>query len=76
MTEEDLAVRLLSNPVYAVKISPTVCMPLEPLISEDDFIKAGVKLIEDIGAESYLRNLLENLKGNYIAADGLEGSLR
>ena len=36
------------------------------LVSEEDWIKVGVKLIDELGSEKYLMNLLENLKGNYI----------
>lgn len=40
-------------------------MPHEPLISEDDWGRANVGLIEELGPEAYLRNLLSILKGNY-----------
>jgi len=40
-------------------------VPHEPLISEDNWVKAKVRLIEELGAEPYLRNLLSVLKGNY-----------
>jgi hypothetical protein len=39
--------------------------PHEPLISEDDWVKANVGLIGELGPEAYLRNLLSILKGNY-----------
>jgi hypothetical protein len=35
------------------------------LVSEEDWVNANVKQIEDLGAEAYLRNLLSILKGNY-----------
>jgi hypothetical protein len=38
---------------------------VEPLISEDNWVKANLRLIEELGAEPYLRNLLSVLKGNY-----------
>jgi hypothetical protein len=41
-----------------------LAVPHEPLISEDDWVKANVGLIEELGAEPYLRNLLSILKGN------------
>jgi len=37
----------------------------EPLISEEDWVKANVSLIQELGPETYLRNLLSILKGNY-----------
>lgn len=36
-----------------------------PMVSEEEFIQGGIKIIEEIGVEKYLRYLLENLKGNY-----------
>ena len=58
--------RMFSNPFYCMTIDETMCTPHEPLITEETFISVGVKLIAEIGAEAYLKNLLENLKGNYV----------
>lgn len=60
--------RIIANPFYAINISPVMCVEHEPLTDEETFIKAGVKSIEENGAENFLRNLLENLKGNFIAS--------
>ena len=49
--------RALANPFY--------CLAGEPIISEEEWIKAGAKLIGEIGAEKYLRLLLENVKTTY-----------
>jgi hypothetical protein len=62
---------ILANPFYAINIAPMLASPHETMISEDTFIKAGVSEIKEIGAEKYLHNLLENLKGNYVA--GFDG---
>lgn len=35
------------------------------MMSEDDWIEANVKLINELGLKAYLRNLLSVLKGNY-----------
>jgi hypothetical protein len=56
---------MIANPFYAINIDKGLAVPHEPLISEDDWVKANVRLIEDLGAEPYLRNLLSILKGNY-----------
>jgi len=59
-------IKVLSNPFYCLeKVEPTFAIAHEPIVTEEEFIKCGVKLIKEIGAESYLKNLLENLKGNY-----------
>jgi hypothetical protein len=56
---------LIVNPFYAISIDEGLAVPHEPLISEDDWIMANVRLIEELGPEPYLRNLLSVLKGNY-----------
>lgn len=59
---------ILSNPFYCLGkgIDPTFCIPHEPLITEKMFIKGGVKMIKEIGAEKYIKYILENLKGNSV----------
>lgn len=56
---------LNTNPFYAINIDPMLAEPHEPLISEDEWIAANMREIEEQGAEAYLRNLLSVLKGNY-----------
>jgi hypothetical protein len=56
---------MIANPFYAINIDEGLTVPYEPLISEDNWVKANVRLIEELGAEPYLRNLLSVLKGNY-----------
>lgn len=56
---------LITNPFYAINIDPMLAEPHDPLISEDEWIAANLKEIEEQGAEAYLRNLLSVLKGNY-----------
>tara|TARA_R100001086_G_scaffold202241_1_gene118375 strand:- start:45 stop:308 length:264 start_codon:yes stop_codon:yes gene_type:complete len=67
MSVEDLR-RIIANPFYAINIHPNLATLHEPLLSEDDWVKVGVKSIEENGAEDFLRHLLENLKGNYVAS--------
>jgi hypothetical protein len=56
---------MIANPVYAITIDEGLCLPHEPMISEDEWIKTNAKLISELGPEPYLRNLLSVLKGNY-----------
>jgi hypothetical protein len=66
MNEKDLK-RIFSNPFYCLpKVDEIFATEHEPLVTEEVFIKSGVKLIEEIGSEEYLKNLLENLKGNFV----------
>jgi hypothetical protein len=64
MEPGDLAA-LLSNPFYAIQIDPMLAEPHEPIVDEETWIKANVQSIEELGPETYLRNLLSVLKGNY-----------
>lgn len=66
LTVEELQ-RILSNPFYAINIHPSHCEEHKPLVTEEMWIQAGVQSIKEGGAEKYLRNLLENLKGNYVS---------
>jgi|HubBroStandDraft_2_1064218.scaffolds.fasta_scaffold643876_2 hypothetical protein len=54
---------IVANPFYAINIDQGLALPHEPMISEDDWIKANVKLIRELGPGPYLRNLLSILKG-------------
>jgi hypothetical protein len=64
LSEADIT-SMIANPFYAITIDDGLTMPHEPLISEDDWIKANVGLIAELGPEPYLRNLLSILQGNY-----------
>ena len=61
---------MVANPFYAIEIDESLSMLHEPLISEDQWVEANVRLIEELGPEPYLRNLLSILKGNYPRSDG------
>lgn len=61
---------ILGNPFYAINLNPVLAEPHEPLVSEEEWIAANVRQIEELGAEPYLRNLLSILKGNYPGSVG------
>ena len=56
---------MVAIPFYAINIDEGLTLPHDPLISEEDWGRANVGLIEELGPEAYLRNLLSILKGNY-----------
>jgi len=56
---------IVGNPVYAINIAPVLVQPHPPLISEEEWIATNAKMIENLGPEAYLRNLLSILKDNY-----------
>lgn len=53
---------MFANPYYAIVIDKTLSEDHEPLIAEEDWVKANAKLIEDIGAEEWLHRLLDILR--------------
>lgn len=60
MDQNDLR-EMLANPYYAVVISKALSEEHEPLVSEEDWVKANAKLIEEIGSEEWLQRLLDTL---------------
>lgn len=65
LTVDDLR-RIIANPFYCIEIHPSLALTHEPLITEKMWIKSAVNSIKESGAESFLRELLENLKGNTV----------
>ncbi|MFF9053480.1 hypothetical protein ACF09Z_20315 [Streptomyces erythrochromogenes] len=63
---------VLINPFNAIEIDPSLAVPHEPMITEDQWVQVGVRLIEEHGAELALRALLRTLQGDYVGA--VEGS--
>ena len=67
-TEQELS-KIVANPFYCLSsVHPIFAQDHEPLISEEMWIGAAAAAIKDMGAEKFLRLLLENLKGNYVAS--------
>ena len=66
LTIEELKL-IIANPFYCTNIHPSMAELHEPLISEEEWIKAGVKSIEENGAEEFLKLLIKNLNGGYVS---------
>jgi hypothetical protein len=63
MSTEDIR-KMVSNPVYCLdRVAPWIAEPPGPVIPIEQWVAASAKLIEEIGAGSYLRLLIQNLKG-------------
>lgn len=60
---------IVINPFNAIEIHPSLAIPHDPLMAEDEWVCAGVRLIEEFGAEFALRALLRTLKGDYVGAE-------
>ena len=52
----------LANPYNCLSVGPNWDLH-QPTISEDEWIKANARLIGEIGANNWLKLLLENLRG-------------
>jgi hypothetical protein len=64
----ELVAGVMANPFSAIQIDPALAVAHEPLVSEEQWIQAGVRVIEESGAEFFLRALLKSLKGDYVGA--------
>jgi hypothetical protein len=67
MSADDVR-RMLANPFYAIEIAPVLAEPHRPMVSEEEWIGAATQDIKEFGAESFLRLLLDVLKGNFTVA--------
>ena len=54
---------MIGNPFYAVNIDPDLAVAHDLIISEEEWVAANARLIDELGPEPYLRNLLAVLKG-------------
>jgi hypothetical protein len=54
--------KALVTPFHTVQIEEYFSEPHETLISEEEWVQANSKLIEEIGAEAWLRLLLDALR--------------
>lgn len=59
---EDQVKRMLVNPYYAINFAENIDDPHEPLVSEEVWIKSNLKLIDELGAEQWLKLLLSVLQ--------------
>jgi hypothetical protein len=67
-TEEEIS-KIVANPFYCLsRVHPIFAQHHETLITEDAWIGAAAAVVKDMGAEKFLRLLLENLKGNFVAS--------
>lgn len=56
---------MMCNPVYCLdRVAPWIAEPPRPVVPVEQWVAAGAKLIEEIGAEAYLHLLIQNLRGD------------
>jgi hypothetical protein len=63
MSTEDIK-KMVCNPVYCLdRVAPWIAEPPGPVVPVEQWVAASAKLIEEIGAEAYLRLLIQNIRG-------------
>ena len=63
ISTEDIR-NMICNPVYCLdRVAPWIAEPPGPLVPVEQWVAASTKLIEEIGAAAYLRQLIQNLRG-------------
>lgn len=64
MDEDDIT-DMFINPFYAINIEPEpdLAEEHEPTMSETDWVRANLKLMDEIGAQEWLERLLAVLQG-------------
>ncbi|MFA6336012.1 MAG: hypothetical protein WCX48_10780 [Bacteroidales bacterium] len=55
---------LFINPYYAINISPTLATEHELMTSKEKWILVNSKLIDEMGKEAWLKQLLDILESN------------
>jgi hypothetical protein len=50
--------------VNRLLVDPRYCLCQPPVVEEERWVEAGVQMIEEMGAEAYLRTLLKALKND------------
>lgn len=63
--EEYEVKQLLINPYYAININPDLASPHSPIVDRDQWVGANQHLINEIGSEEWLRQLLTVLESSY-----------
>ena len=49
---------MFANPYYAINISPSLMDKHEPLTTKENWVKANMKLMSELGQEEWLNRLL------------------
>src|SRR2546423_10211505 len=68
---EDNVQRIIINPFYAITVASQWTKEHEPPMSEAEWVRANASLLGEMGAERWLRQLLDALEGKSEVPDGL-----
>jgi hypothetical protein len=64
-SEKDLE-KILQNPFYCMTVDKMFTQEHPYIVTKSQWIEANVKLINEIGAEKWLRNLIAVLEGRVV----------
>jgi hypothetical protein len=53
---------IIANPFYVINIDEGLAVPHEPLISEDNWVEANMRLMEELGADQPARRELPSIR--------------
>ena len=67
---EDSLQRIIINPFYAITVAPHLTVEHEPRLDEAEWVRANASLMGEMGAERWLRQLLDVLEGKTGAPGG------
>jgi hypothetical protein len=67
---EDNVQRIMINPFYAITVASQLTQEHEPAMSEAEWVRVNALLMGEMGAERWLRQLLDVLEGKSDAPDG------
>ena len=66
---EDSLRRIIINPFYAITVAPQLTEEHEPSMDENEWVRTNATLIGEMGAASWLRQLLDVLGGDIVTAE-------
>ena len=69
---EDSLRRIIINPFNAITVAPQLTEEHEPAMDETEWVRTNATMIGEMGAASWLRQLLDVLGGDIVTAEEVE----
>jgi hypothetical protein len=63
--DEDQLKQQLINPYYAINFDPDFAIGHAPIVSESQWVKVNIRLIDELGSKEWLKRLLAVLQGDH-----------
>lgn len=65
-TGKMFALKIFSNPFYAINIDPELTGEHEPMVTKKGWVKVAMKVMKEEGEEKFLKSLLDVLEGKWV----------